>query len=193
MTTGKELAFNKRNSSSFDSGGKQLRMNTDTVVDKFTTHLPDSCKSYRFWKQIWSILSFLQSFPLPSGGIPSSFKWPSNASSCLSVSPSTTTTIPYIQVTHHRDPIHTGSFHSKCLCSLHSLCWKCQLFNTPLRNGECLCLSQLPAEISGKEKPSPPLLSFYTYSSIHPTEHFSQAHICLFLQTIFYISDPFIG
>ena len=42
MTTGKELAFNKRNSSSFDSGGKQLRMNTDTVVDKFATHLPDS-------------------------------------------------------------------------------------------------------------------------------------------------------
>lgn len=137
---------------------------------------------------------YLASFrALPSGGIPSSFKWPSRASSYLSVSPSTTTTVPYIQVTHYRDPIHIGSVHSKCLCSLHSLCQKCQLSNTPLRNGECLCLSQPPAEIPGKEKPSPPLLPFYTYSSIHLTQHFSQACICLFLQTIFYISDSFTG
>ena len=131
--------------------------------------------------------------PLPSGGIPSSFKWLSRASSCLSVSPSPATTIPCIQVTHYRDPIHIGSFHSKCLCGLHSLCWKCQLSNTALRNGECLCLSQPPSEISGKEKPSPLLLSYYTYSSIHLKEHFSQARICLFLQTIFYISDSFTG
>lgn len=151
----------------------------------------------RFWKHNLIIFSFLQRLPLC---LQDEFQIPSNGLSKLvpvfqpppqSLPPS----IPYVQVTHHGAPTHVGSFHSKSLCSLKG---SLPQIPAPQYSPE-KCWTSLYNSTSrwnirkGKVFTSPFCLSIHTHPLSYLTQHFLRALMCLFLQTVSYISDSSIG
>lgn len=182
--TRKELAFNRRNSF-LDSGGKQLRMNTD--VDKFATHLPDSTRV----KQILETNLTTQLPSEPSFAFRSNSKFqgfPELVPAFLSPTRyhhtpkylSLTIGIPFTQVLSTPNAFAVSIFSPKMLSS-----------PTPPWEMVSNSASQPPLWNIRKGKAfSIPSVLLYILS-IHPREHFSQASVFAYLQTIFYISDSF--
>lgn len=137
MSTGQALAFDTRDSSPFDSGGKQLRMNID--VDKLVIHLPHS-----YMTQLLKI----QPDPIY---LPSELPLAFRMNSKFLQMPSQNWLLSF-QSPPQSLPPKNPTFKSPTIglplpwapCTLHSLCLESPPSNTPLTNGELLVIGQHP-------------------------------------------------